>query len=611
MNSVRIKLHMKLSNEPDVKNLWMCLNYDQKPTIKHVTEHVKQNFCTVNKNETISECKLYLDNYWLPPYEDSKLIRENDCIKVEINYEIITKSNDKQDRIEALTTLNQNVLNHLKETEEKRIKEKQAEMEKLQYGRYASKGLSPEEIATVESATYAAKTNEYYNQYYKTNTDSYDYWCKSKETLAPVENTQTKKVSKIVNKKTNESVKTVKPLTQQGSKTLKDTSNYYRNFSIGNYAQMLNEPVQPPKKSNAKLNKNEIDTDNLSEEQVIDKYYEKVMKKNSKTMKNNENSEEFAKISASVNSAGKQKWKNSTQQTKSNGSKHIIFRSSSSDSSGASSSSESENEKPIEVFKTIEATKKTEYIKPKTTISNKQSKFYEPSKTEQIDAVSYNRSYLIKNTKNLNDFKKTFNEEKLNAPKAEQFADISEYPVKNTKKNSKKIMNSSTTSTSSSLSNNDGNKSPKNSRKSPSKEYFNYDSYQSLIGAPRLNDKIAFQILEISTNFTPEISGYKTGTVIEINETTNEITLEMNNRYNHVLKKPSKFSVILDETDKEINDDEPIKTVERRLSQEADDNILKVDWRNLMNLKLCPTEKQLIKEQQIAEFDKNHLRIHV
>jgi len=172
-------------------------------------------------------------------------------------------------------------------------------------------------------------------------------------------------------------------------------------------------------------------------------------------------------------------------------------------------------------------------------------------------------------------------------------------------------MNSSTTSTSSSLSNNDGNKSPKNSRKSPSKEYFNYDSYQSLIGAPRLNDKIAFQILEISTNFTPEISGYKTGTVIEINETTNEITLEMNNRYNHVLKKPSKFSVILDETDKEINDDEPIKTVERRLSQEADDNILKVDWRNLMNLKLCPTEKQLIKEQQIAEFDKNHLRIHV
>merc|ERR1712127_532175 len=208
----------------------------------------------------------------------------------------------------------------------------------------------------------------------------------------------------------------------------------YRNFSIGNYAQMLNEPVQPPKKSNAKLNKNEIDTDNLSEEQVIDKYYEKVMKKNSKTWENNENSEEFAKISASVNSAGKQKWKNSTQQTKSNGSKHIIFRSSSSDSSGASSSSESENEKPIEVFKTIEATKKTEYIKPKTTISNKQSKFYEPSKTEQIDAVSYNRSYLIKNTKNLNDFKKTFNEEKLNAPKAEQFADISEYPVKNTKK---------------------------------------------------------------------------------------------------------------------------------------------------------------------------------
>ena len=30
-----------------------------------------------------------------------------------------------------------------------------------------------------------------------------------------------------------------------------------------------------------------------------------------------------------------------------------------------------------------------------------------------------------------------------------------------------------------------------------------------------------------------------------------------------------------------------------------------------MNLKLCPTEQQLIKELQIAEFDKNHIRVLV
>lgn len=619
---------MKLSNEPEVKNLWMCLNYDQKPTIKHVTDHIKQNFCTLNKNEEITECKLYLDNFWLPLYEDSKLIRENDCIKVEVNYDLASKPDDKEKRIEALTTLNQNVLNHIKETEEKRIKEKQIEMEKLQYDSFRqTKGLSPEEIATVEAATYAARNNEYFSQLYQNNmnkdiTDSYENWLNNKpqETFAPVEFTQkSKKTTKTVEKIT-EPKKTMKPLNQKvtkeqpkinGNKSpTKDVSNYYRNFSVGSYAQMLNEPVQSPKyitkKSNGEAKKIEqIDTDNLSEEQVIDRYFEKVVKKNSKAVKSNQNSEEFAKISAGVNQHGKQKWKNSTQQTKSNGSKHIIFKSSSSDSS-STSSSESESEQILQ-----SSTKKTEtIIKPKTTItqnSNKQSKFYEPSKTEQLDAVSYNRSYLIKNTKNLNDFKKTFNEGKLNAPQAEQFADISEYPLKNTKKNTKKIekLNSSTSSRSSSSSSiSDNIKSPKNSRKSPLRDLVNYDEYQSLLGSPRLNDKIAFQILEISSNFTPEISAYKTGTVIELNETTNEITLEMNNKYNHVLKKPSKFTVILDETDKEeLHDEEPIK-------QETD-NILKVDWRNLMNLKLCPTEQQLIKELQIAEFDKNHIRVLV
>jgi hypothetical protein len=77
---IRVKLHIKASDECEVKNLWMCLNYDQKPTVGHVIEHIKKNLIEARENK-VGECKLYLDNYWLPPYENSRLVRENDCIK--------------------------------------------------------------------------------------------------------------------------------------------------------------------------------------------------------------------------------------------------------------------------------------------------------------------------------------------------------------------------------------------------------------------------------------------------------------------------------------------------------------------------------------------------
>ncbi len=45
---------------------------------------------------------------------------------------------------------------------------------------------------------------------------------------------------------------------------------------------------------------------------------------------------------------------------------------------------------------------------------------------------------------------------------------------------------------------------------------------------------------------------HQTGVVSEFNDATNEITLELqNNKYNQVLQRPSKFSVILDDTCKE------------------------------------------------------------
>lgn len=88
----------------------------------------------------------------------------------------------------------------------------------------------------------------------------------------------------------------------------------------------------------------------------------------------------------------------------------------------------------------------------------------------------------------------------MNAPLAEKFADMSEYPETNktTKKSSKKQLDTSSDSTGSERS------SP---RKSEAK--MNYEGLEKLVGAPRVNDQIAFQILEISSNFTPEVSEYK------------------------------------------------------------------------------------------------------
>lgn len=90
------------------------------------------------------------------------------------------KSTPAVSEIEKLATLNQNVLNHIKATEQ-RIAEKQQEMEKIQYGKNTYKGLSPEEIATVEAATRAASAsntiqyNHYYDNMYQ-GVNAYQNW---------------------------------------------------------------------------------------------------------------------------------------------------------------------------------------------------------------------------------------------------------------------------------------------------------------------------------------------------------------------------------------------------------------------------------------------------
>lgn len=140
--------------------------------------------------------------------------------------------------------------------------------------------------------------------------------------------------------KTTEQNKTSEQKKQSSSssaqpKAAKETFNSYKKFAIGSYAHMLNEPVQPPAadKQNKKSSKSQTkqqqtkkpqfqdvtESDNLSEEQLIDNYYEAIQKKaanKTSEQKFNEKSQEFDKLSNHVNSAANKKWKHSTQPAK-------------------------------------------------------------------------------------------------------------------------------------------------------------------------------------------------------------------------------------------------------------------------------------------------------
>ena len=75
MTDVRIKLHANSNNS--VQNIWMSVNYDKKPTIGHIINQLKTNL----NYDADSLINLYLDEYLLPTWESSRLLRENDCIK--------------------------------------------------------------------------------------------------------------------------------------------------------------------------------------------------------------------------------------------------------------------------------------------------------------------------------------------------------------------------------------------------------------------------------------------------------------------------------------------------------------------------------------------------
>ncbi len=209
----------------------------------------------------------------------------------------------------------------------------------------------------------------------------------------------------------------------------------YKKFAIGSYVHMLNESnnqqqqqqqqQRQQQSQNGEQNRstNDEDAESLSEEQVIDDYYEtlknqKILKtKNKKNKKNAKqpSSQQSAqaqtqpqsnkgkvsepvnieKIVSDINSTSKQKWKNSSNKQTASTGQHIFF--SSSDSSSSESEQQQQQQQQQESTTNVEAkgTLKTIDEPKKKNKQESKKKYYEPTKEEQLNSVSYNRSYLI------------------------------------------------------------------------------------------------------------------------------------------------------------------------------------------------------------------------
>jgi hypothetical protein len=79
---VRVKLHIsKVDADADYydskveNNMWMSINYDHQPTINDIANKIRKNL------NSATELNLYLDNFWLPAWENSRILRDNDSVK--------------------------------------------------------------------------------------------------------------------------------------------------------------------------------------------------------------------------------------------------------------------------------------------------------------------------------------------------------------------------------------------------------------------------------------------------------------------------------------------------------------------------------------------------
>lgn len=68
-----------------------------------------------------------------------------------------------------------------------------------------------------------------------------------------------------------------------------------------------------------------------------------------------------------------------------------------------------------------------------------------------------------------------------------------------------------------------------------------YDLYPPLKTFPSTNSRIAFKLLELGEDFCPTMSNFKEAKVIDANENTTELTLELDQPIETVFDQPSKF----------------------------------------------------------------------
>ncbi|UJR25102.1 hypothetical protein I4U23_006462 [Adineta vaga] len=74
-----------------------------------------------------------------------------------------------------------------------------------------------------------------------------------------------------------------------------------------------------------------------------------------------------------------------------------------------------------------------------------------------------------------------------------------------------------------------------------------YDLYPPITQIPSIQTRLAFKLLELSEDFCPKMSEYKEGTVTDVNETTGEITIQLDKPIQTVFDQPSKFYAPIDE----------------------------------------------------------------
>lgn len=224
-------------------------------------------------------------------------------------------------------------------------KNKQMAQHKADYYPTKSKPLNyneqypSEEQVDQDDQYYGYENEDYYNHYYDNNDeethvrpaqakynqqraesfDPFEFWTSNLQTNETKEKQQEKrpqnkkqkeiKPQPVVNNKPAPKSQLESPKPKQ-----KPVQTCYKKFAVGSYAHMLNEQPTEPKTTNQKKATSQPKPKEVHDEEARANYYQQQQEKKSNE---NDDNADFDRIASNVNTAGRQKWKNSTKQTQS------------------------------------------------------------------------------------------------------------------------------------------------------------------------------------------------------------------------------------------------------------------------------------------------------